>query len=598
MRRLIIFIFAIVSLSSQAFAGDIYVSVNGNDNADGSKASPFLTLKRALREAREWRRLNDLRINGGINIILEGGIYRLSEPLFIRPEDSGTPQSPTVITSAANEKAHLSGGYDISGWKKDGNLWVAKAPVTANRPLIVRQLWVNRQKALLANQCGLGKMERMIDFNISDQSITIPSPKQEITMENAPQLEMMVHQRWATAMLRVKSMTRNGDKAVVRFMEPESSIEFSHPWPQPIINGEKGSSSFSLMNAKQFVDEPGEWYQDYATGEIYYYPRMNESINDAKMTVSTAERLLTVMGSAAERVHDITFKDVIFEYSAWNRPSECGNVTLQGGFPIVEAYKLKTPGLPWSKTLENQAWIERPLSAVNISWADNVDFIGCDFNHLSATALDYSTGDRNITVSGNRFNDIGGTAMLIGSFAEGSTEVHRPYRTSPDDEEYCEKIIIKDNKINDATNEDWGCVGIGAGFVRDATIEGNEVSNVNYSGICVGWGWNTDPCGMRNNHIKGNYVHQFAKQLYDAGGIYTLSNQPNSSIEDNVIDSLGAAPYATNDRGFYIYLDEATDGYTISNNWCPKEKFGDNKPGPKVVWKENGPKVKKHITEM
>ena len=36
-----------------------------------------------------------------------------------------------------------------------------------------------------------------------------------------------------------------------------------------------------------------------------------------------------------------------------------------------------------------------------------------------------------------------------------------------------------------------------------------------------------------------------------------------------IIEHLIDAPYATNDRAFYIYFDEATDGYTVENNWCP-----------------------------
>ena len=48
---------------------------------------------------------------------------------------------------------------------------------------------------------------------------------------------------------------------------------------------------------------------------------------------------------------------------------------------------------------------------------------------------------------------------------------------------------------------------------------------------------------------------------------------------------------ATNDRAFYIYLDEATDGYTMENNWCPAERFDSNRPGKKNVWKNNGPQV-------
>lgn len=135
------------------------------------------------------------------------------------------------------------------------------------------------------------------------------------------------------------------------------------------------------------------------------------------------------------------------------------------------------------------------------------------------------------------------------------------------------------------TNEDWGCVGIGAGYVIGIDISHNEVCHLNYSGICVGWGWTSLESGMKNNRIEANYVHHFARRLYDAGGLYTLSNQPGSVMRNNRIEHLEEAPYATNDRAFYIYLDEATDGYTIENNWCPTERFDSNRPGNRNVWK-------------
>ena len=83
------------------------------------------------------------------------------------------------------------------------------------------------------------------------------------------------------------------------------------------------------------------------------------------------------------------------------------------------------------------------------------------------------------------------------------------------------------------TNEDWGCVGIGAGYVRNMDISHNEVCHLNYSGICVGWGWTSLESGMCNNRIEANYVHHFARRLYDAGGLYTLSNQPGSVMRNN-----------------------------------------------------------------
>ena len=89
-------------------AGDIWVSPKGNDFNDGTKQSPKATLTSALRQAREWRRTGDNRIQDGITIYMEGGTYALHEPVFIRPEDSGTEKSPTVIRSVSSEEAILS----------------------------------------------------------------------------------------------------------------------------------------------------------------------------------------------------------------------------------------------------------------------------------------------------------------------------------------------------------------------------------------------------------------------------------------------------------------------------------------------------------
>ena len=189
-----------------------------------------------------------------------------------------------------------------------------------------------------------------------------------------------------------------------------------------------------------------------------------------------------------------------------------------------------------------------------------------------------------------QFTDIGGTALLVGAFPDGGFETHVPF-IPVDVRELCSHITIRNNFISNVTNEDWGCVGIGAGYVRNMDISHNEVCHLNYSGICVGWGWTSLESGMCNNRIEANYVHHFARRLYDAGGLYTLSNQPGSVMRNNRIEHLIEAPYATNDRAFYIYLDEATDGYTMENNWCPTERFDSNRPGKKNVWKNNGPQV-------
>lgn len=586
-----------------AWAGDIWVSPTGNDNNKGTREAPFQTIEKAVKQAREWRRLHNPEANGGIYIHLTEGVYFQEKTLFLRPEDSGTAQSPTVIESEG--RAVISGGLQVTGWKPFADvdsrladsvrnkIWIAEAPRIGNRHLEFRQMWVNGKKAQRASQFADGVMERMLNFNPQEQTITIPTPKVK-GLEDASSLEMIVHQRWAIAILRVKSMEAKGDSTIVRFHEPESHLEFAHPWPQPVIGGEKGNSSFCLVNDLALLDEPGEWYQEYPSGRIYYYPRENEDMSQATVIAPALEKLVMVDGSLERPIQHIQFRNVHFEHAAWNRPSYEGHVTLQGGFRLLDAYKLAIPGLPEKASLENQAWIARPEAAITVKGSNHIDFEGCVFQHMGATGLDYEWAVSDSKVSSCRFTDIGGSALLIGAFPDGGFETHVPFKPV-NMEELCSDIQIQDNLITEVTNEDWGCVGIGAGYVKDITISHNEVSYVNYSGICVGWGWTLLESGMRNNRIEANYVHHFAQRLYDAGGLYTLSYQPGSVMRNNRIEYLVDAPYATNDRAFYIYFDEATDGYTVENNWCPEERFDSNQPGPHNVWKVNGPNVDEAI---
>lgn len=585
------------------FAGEIYVSLQGNDKNPGTKEAPFNTLNRAIKQAREWRRLNRPEVAGGIYIRLEEGVYVQRNSLFLRPEDSGTSDSPTVICAVDGAHPVISGGVAVTGWKRGCNhsaipeklrqkIWSAEAPLIGNRRVETRQMWVNGHKVQRAAQFPDGGLERMIDFNPEEQTITIPvsqsvNPKR---LQNASQLEMIVHQRWAIAILRVKSIDAKDEQAVVRFHDPESHLEFAHPWPQPIIGGEKGNSSFCLTNALELLDQPGEWFQEYPSGTIYYYPQAGENMETAGVIIPALETLVTIDGTLSRPVKHIQFNGITFEHTSWMRPSYQGHVTLQGGFPLLDAYKLQEPGLPEKAELENQAWITRPETAIRVRGAEHIDFKHCTFRHLSSTGLDYEWAVTASSVEDCQFTDIGGTALLVGAFPDGGFETHVPFIPA-DARELCSHITIRNNFISNVTNEDWGCVGIGAGYVRNMDISHNEVCHLNYSGICVGWGWTSLESGMCNNRIEANYVHHFARRLYDAGGLYTLSNQPGSVMRNNRIEHLIEAPYATNDRAFYIYLDEATDGYTMENNWCPAERFDSNRPGKKNVWKNNGPQV-------
>ena len=587
--------------------GQIYVAVNGGDTNPGSGTQPKATLHAALRQARELRRLNDSSINNGIHIIVKGGTYFLEEPVIIRPEDAGTDNSPTWIEAAPGEQPVISGGITISQWKKSpanipwlsaaarGKVYEADVPLNGGRPREFRQLWVNNLKATRAKDGNGDQMSRILSWNKKEQTCWIPTPKMDL--KNTPSLEMFIHQWWAIAILRIKSFEVRGDSTKLSFYQPESRVQSEHPWPAPWISKETGNSAFYLSNALQLLDEPGEWFLDVAKQKIYYWPRNNENVLTANVIAPSLETLVQMEGTIDHPVSNIHFKGISFKHTGWLRPSLYGHVPHQAGMYMLDAYSLKKPGTTDKKTLENQAWVGRPTAAVQVSFTNQTGFENCRFEHLASTGLDYNKAVHDNIIKGNLFKDIGGTAILAGEYSDEATEIHLPY--NPKDERMiCSGMQISNNLISNVTNEDWSCVGIGAGYTRNTTIEHNEIEAVAYTGISMGWGWSPTANAMKNNTIIGNKIHHYGKHNYDCAGIYTLSAQPGSSISENYVDSIYKAPYAhLPTHWFYLYTDEGSSHFTIKNNWTPSQKFLQNANGPGNEWINNGPQVNEKIKQ-
>ncbi len=599
----------ILLISFPARAADIFVATNGSDLNDGSKEKPFASVAAALRKARELRRLNDGTIANGIHIIIEKGTYNLYEPIVIKPEDAGTALSPTYIEAATNESPIISGGFTISNWKPltakpaglpvaaQGKVWVADVPLTAGRLCEFRQLWVNDTKAVRAKSMNGDLMDRILSWDKKEQTCWIPTPK-TLPVQNMNGVEMFIHQWWAIAILRIKKMQVQGDSTKLFFQQPESKIQSEHPWPAPWISKETGNSAFYLSNAMQFLDEPGEWYLDITNHKIYYWPKANENMLSANVVAPLLETLVKIEGTIDNPVSNIYFKGISFQHTGLLRPSQQGHVPHQAGMYMTDAYKLRPAGTKDKPTLDNQAWVGRPAAAVEINFADQTRFENCRFEHLASTGLDYNKAVHDNLVKGNLFKDIGGNAILAGVYSDAATEIHLPYNPK-DAREVCDKMTISNNLITDVTNEDWSCVGIGLGYTKHSLVEHNEIENVAYSGISMGWGWSPTANAMQNNSIRANKIHHYGKHNYDCSGIYTLSAQPNSFITQNYIDSIYKAPYAhLPSHWFYIYTDEGSSYFTIKDNWTPSAKYLQNANGPGNVWSNNGPGVNVTIKEV
>lgn len=605
--RKTILVGCLLTMSLTLWGGEIWVSTQGNDWNAGSRQEPKATLTSALRQAREWRRIGDARVKGGITIYLEGGRYLLFEPLFIRPEDSGTKESPTLICSVDEEKAILSGGMPIKGWKRQGDIWVADVPLFNGRPLDFRQLWVNGQKAVRARDVqDFEQMARICSVDEKREVLYVPATAVRRLLSASNKLkanyaEMVLHEMWCVANLRIKSVEIQGDSAAIRFHQPESRIQFEHPWPRPMVTTNGHNSAFYLTNARELLNSPGEWYHDIESRKLYYYPREGEcgELTHTEGIVPAIETLVQIEGTLERPVSHIRFEGITFSHTTWMRPSEKGHVPLQAGMYLTDGYRIE-PKMErdyQNHPLDNQGWLGRPASAVRLAAAHHIDFERCCFEHLGSTGLDYEKATYGGTVRGCRFWDIAGNGFLVGSFSPAAHETHLPYDPA-DRRELCTHQQINNCYFKEVANEDWGCLAICAGYVSDIDIAHNEICEVPYTGISLGWGWTQTVNCMRNNRVHANLIHHYAKHMYDVAGIYTLGSQPKSRVTENCVHTIYQPGYVHDPaHWFYLYTDEGSSFITVRDNWTEGEKYLQNANGPGNVWENNGPLVDEAIRQ-
>jgi len=317
----------------------IWVSTQGSDQSEGTASSPLKTLAQAFRMAREWRRLNLPEIQQGIIIRLLPGSYFLNETVVVRPEDSGTPQSPTIVEGLANfnpnsnakfspnpnhypngstnpqSKVVVSGGITIQSWtvanelsegmnpKLLGKVWKAKLPAELNGQPTIRQLWVNGNAASRSLAVSGPMLPTLVQWNSSDGSCLINADDFKANFRHG--MEMMIQQWWAVAWLRIKSIepfesTPNNGKQQrllrIEFFDPERKLQQEHPWPAPWIHPVYGNSPFLLSNAPEWFDQPGEFFVDQARQQIYYYPKPNENIEKITAVAPFLEQLIYLKG--------------------------------------------------------------------------------------------------------------------------------------------------------------------------------------------------------------------------------------------------------------------------------------------------------------
>ena len=101
----------------------LYVSPDGDDGWSGGfpepnrdrTDGPFASIDRALQRV---SKLVNVGLSDPLTVYLRGGTYYLDEPLDLGRQVSGTEACPVTLAAYQDERAVISGGEPITGWRK------------------------------------------------------------------------------------------------------------------------------------------------------------------------------------------------------------------------------------------------------------------------------------------------------------------------------------------------------------------------------------------------------------------------------------------------------------------------------------------------
>jgi len=511
---------------------DYWAAPWGNDANAGNALAPFKTLDRA----RDAVRADPMRTQCEIVVNLRGE-HRLDHSLMLDARDSGGPSHDVVWRSALFDNAVVSGAIKVGNWALHDsakNIWRAYTGPRASR-----QLYVNGQRAIRAQTAPYPAEYAR---TASGYKYIGPAGQQPV-WSNISAIEAVTVTQWKMMRCPVASIT--GPDIAMQLPCWSNANAFGAAAGQPIL------WSFTLLtrfeNAYEFLHEPGQWYLDGNAGWLYYIPRAGESMATADVELPIVEALVDATG--ASPISHVRFENLTFAYATWLTPSGPeGYAADQSGFTL-------TGGPHAVNIIGHDPEVTRTPGNVRLRFATNVQFTGNTFIHLGGVGLDFQRGSQDNAIVDNVFEDISSAAIQLGGVDADDARPPLPAMLTRDNR-------IANNLVHAAGREYFDAAGIYVGFTTRSIVEHNDISDVPWTGIAIGWGWGlrdpgtkeeplsfpglpqayngewgtyATPSASRGNRILHNRIRRYLMELWDGGAIYTLGQQGRSLDDGEVI---------------------------------------------------------------
>lgn len=510
---------------------DFVVAADGSDHNPGTPAQPFATLAHARDAVRELLAAGASR---DVTVLVRGGTYRLIQPIFFGPRDSARNGHSVTYAAWPGETPVFSGGRVLSEWKAvAANRWTMRIEDVAAGQWFFDQLFIDGRRCPRARHPNEGFV-RIAAAGPDDRTSFAFHSGDLHPNDSLLGAELVFLHDWSISRVAISDVDHGGGRVTLAHPIGAAGSPFFR------ISGFEPRPRYFVEQALDLLDVAGEWHLDRCQGVLTYQAGPDDDLSTATTVAPVLDQLLVVGGDAeqAPAVRNLRFVGLTFAHAAAPRfPS--GYAGIQAGFHE------QRPGA------SPAAWQGRMPAAVVFRSAHGCSLEECRVLHVGGTAVSLEGRARDNQVVRNEISDSGGNGVMIGEPAAQPQDV-------------ASNNVVANNHIHHCGALFYGCVGIWAGITQGSTIAHNEIHDLPYSGVSVGWVWNSTPSPCRDNHIEHNHIHHVMQILSDGGGVYTLGRQPGTVLRGNLVHDIPVNAGRAESNGFFI--DEGSSELVIENN--------------------------------